>query len=43
MTSILPAAVRTEFTAGFGIQSVPTSAPADVAREIVRVVPLRQA
>lgn len=35
MTTILPAAVRTELTAGLGIQGVPTSAPADVAREIV--------
>lgn len=35
ITTILPAAVRTELTAGLGIQGVPTSAPGEVAREIV--------
>jgi NADP-dependent 3-hydroxy acid dehydrogenase YdfG len=35
ITTILPAAVRTELTAGLDIQGVPTNSPEDVAREIV--------
>ncbi len=35
ITTILPAAVRTELTGGLGISGVPQSEPADVAREIV--------
>lgn len=35
LTTILPAAVRTELTAGLDIQGVPTNSPADVAREIL--------
>ena len=35
ITTILPAAVRTELTSGLGITGLPTSAPEDVAREIV--------
>ena len=35
ITTILPAAVRTELTAGLDIQGVPTIGPEDVAREIL--------
>ncbi len=35
ITTILPAAVRTELTAGLDIKGVPTKGPADVAREIL--------
>lgn len=35
ITTILPAAVRTDLTAGLDIKGVPASAPEDVAREIV--------
>ncbi len=35
LTTILPAAVRTDLTAGLDIRMVPTLGPADVAREIV--------
>lgn len=35
ITTILPAAVRTELTAGLDIKGVPAAAPEDVAREIV--------
>lgn len=35
ITTILPAAVRTELTAGLDIKGVPAAAPQDVAREIV--------
>lgn len=35
ITTILPAAVRTELTAGLDIKGVPAAAPEDVAREIL--------
>ena len=35
ITTVLPAAVRTELTAGLDIAGVPASSPQDVAREIV--------